>query len=247
MLSCGSGPTTENIFFIRYDTEISVSHMHQANSDGIAFVDHTPNKNTSYIPADATGGSNGSVELGSAVAAPLLADDEVPTGFFGRVAYHFNALKQYKEERFKTMKPWGEFFDRTKFSAPGKMEAFSRANKNVSYFYSNYVVVATISSLYVLVINPSFLISMFVSMALYYLLRIKAASNEPIVLLGREISLTQAWTFLVLFTVLSFYVTGGSSTIFWLVLSSLGTVLGHAMFREPPADMSSPLGFASYV
>lgn len=213
-------------------------------TEGLSFVDHTPVRNTAYVPADATlGGVDGA---SSALVGGGAGDDEVPTSFFGKVSYHYNQLKAYKDERFKTMKPWGEFADRTKFSVPGKMEAFSRANKNVSHFYSNYVVVATVSSLYVLVINPSFLISMFVVVALYYYLRMKSAANEAIVAFGKEVSLTQAWTCLILFGVLSFYFTGGSSTIFWLVLSSLGTVLGHAVFREPPLE-ASPLGFASYV
>jgi len=209
-------------------------------AEGLSFVDHTPVRNTTYVPADASGGVSGDA---AGVAAMM---DEPATGFFGKVSYQYQQLKAYKDERFKTMRPWSEFADRSKFSVPGKMEAFSRANKNVSHFYSNYVVVATLSSLYVLVINPSFLISMFVVMAMYYFLRMKATAGESIELLGKQISLTQAWTCLILFGVLSFYFTGGSSTIFWLVLSSLGTVLSHAVLREPPLE-ASPLGFASYV
>lgn len=212
-----------------------------SSNDGVQFVDHTPVKNAAYTPSDATPAATGN--------SGALGDDfePVPASLFGKVGYYYHSLKTYKDERFKTMKPWGEFFDRTKFSAPGKVEAFSRANKNVSYFYSNYVVVATISSLYVLLINPSFLLCLFASGLLYAFLRAKTNANEPIVLVGKEISYTQAWAFLIVFSLLSFYVTGGSSTVFWLVLSSLGTVLGHAMFREPSTDEMSPLGFASYV
>lgn len=209
--------------------------MASASADGLAFVDHTPVRNSAYVPADA-----------SNTATDALISEEHPTTLLGKVGFHINQIRAYKDERFKTLKPWGDFFDRNKFSVPGKMEAFSRANKNLSHFYSNYVIVATISSLYVLVINPSFLISMFVVMAMYYYLRMKSAANEPLVLFGKEVSLTQGWMVLILFGVISFYFTGGSSTIFWLVLSSLGTVMGHAVFREPPMEASS-LGFASYV
>lgn len=215
------------------------------SADGVAFVDHTPVKNSAYIPSDGspTTGSSGVTILGGDAAA----DDDIPTSFLGKVSYHYNALKAYKDERFKTLKPWGEFFDRSKFSAPGKMEAFSRANKNISHFYSNYVILATISSLYVLLINPSFLMCLFVSLGLYYYLRLKTNANEPLIVLGKDISYTQAWASLIVFTILSFYFTGGSSTVFWLVLSSLGTVLSHAMFREPASEETSPLGFASYI
>lgn len=208
-----------------------------SSNEGLQFVDHTPVKNAVYNPTDAATTSS----------AALGGTDEAPSTILGKVSYYYGALRTYKDERFKTMKPWGEFFDRAKFSAPGKMEAFSRANKNVSYFYSNYVVLATVSSLYVLLINPSFLLCLFASAAMYFFFRAKTNANEPIVIVSKEVTYTQAWAFLIVFSLLSFYFTGGSSTVFWLVLSSLGTVLGHAMFREPSSDESSPLSFASYV
>jgi hypothetical protein len=184
-------------------------------SDTLQFVDHTPVKNATYVPADATpsGSNNINIIAGSGGSA-LSGEEEAPSTFFGKVVHHYNAIKSYKDERFKTMKPWGEFFDRAKFSAPGKMEAFSRANKNVSYFYSNYVVLATVSSLYVLLINPSFLLCMFAAMGMYFFLRMKTNANEPIMIVTKEISYTQAWALLIVFSIASFYITGGSSTVF---------------------------------
>lgn len=197
---------------------------------GIAFVDHTPVKNAIFVPED------GPV----AAAAPTLgAADPAPDGFFGRIAWHYTNIKNYKEEKLRTLKPWSEFFDRSKFSTPGKMEAFSRANKNLAYFSSNYVVVATVMSAYVLITNLMFLIAALISIGFYYYCRMKSTAGEPITIRGKELSTTQAYTGLVVFSVFMFFYTDGSSTVFWLLTCAVVSVLGHAVAREPVAETNS--------
>ncbi len=197
----------------------------------LSFVDKTPAKNEVFAPAD-----NVASPVAGLPAAPLT---EEPDTFFGKVSYRLDRLRAYKEERFSTLKPWSEFADRTKFSVPGKLEGFSRVNKNVAYFYSNYVIVAFFGSLYVLITNPSFTISMGMATAVYYYLKMKVNANEPIILFGREVAIYQAYTSLIAFALISFYFTGGSSTVFWLVLCALGSVLTHALLREPQQDNST--------
>jgi hypothetical protein len=207
--------------------EVKKKENETMSSEGVAFIDHTPAKNAAFVPSDTT-------------AAPRALDsEEAPAGFTGRVMQYVHSVRQYKDERFATLKPWREFFDRTKFSPPGKMEAFSRANRNVAYFYSNYVIVAFCSSLYVLITNPQFMVCMSLALAAYLYMRMKVNINEPVVVFGRPLSNMQAFSLLGIFTLISFYMTGGSSTVFWLVLSSLGTVLCHATFREPPLEQGS--------
>ena len=193
----------------------------------LEFVDQSPTKNTAYFPSDST----------ETPSTSISSNPVAPEGFWAKVGFYFQRVKQYKDERFMTLKPWSEFFDRTKFSAPGKVEAFSRANKNVAYFYSNYVVLATLTSSYVLVSNLMFSLSMLIALAFYYFIRSKTTSEEPISIFGRTMSATQAYSALVLFSLLSFYATDGSSAIFWLLLCGVGSVLTHAMSREPVNDL----------
>ncbi len=197
----------------------------------LTFVDKTPAKNEVFTPAE-----NVASPIGNAANDSLL---EEPSTFFGKVSYRLDRIRQYKDERFSTLKPWAEFADKGKFSVPGKLEGFGRINKNVAYFYSNYVIVAFVGSLYVLITNPSFTISMAVALAVYYYLKMKVNANEPLVFFGREVAIYQAYTSLIAFAVVSFYFTGGSSTVFWLVLCGLGTVLAHALMREPVSDNTS--------
>ena len=196
-------------------------------TEQLNFVDRTPAKNEVFTPSE---------NVASPTAPISDQQSAMPDTFFGKVSHRLDQIRAYKDERFSTLKPWTEFADRTKFSVPGKLEGFSRVNKNVAYFYSNYVIVAFVGSLYVLITNPSFTISMGTAVAMYYFLKMKVNANEPIALFGREVSIYQAYTTLIAFAIVSFYFTGGSSTVFWLVLCGLGTVLTHALLREPTQD-----------
>ena len=193
------------------------------------FVDHTPSKNESYSPSTvnipAGAGAGGDFE-----------DAGGADSFFGRIKARYAAMKKYKDDRLHSLRPWSEFLDRSKFSVPGKLEAFSRINKNLSTYYSNYVVVTFIISLYVLFSNFMFLAAMCMSFAFYYWTRMKAAANEPIVIRGKEFSQTQCNVFLAVFTLFMFLWTNGSSTVFWLVTLAIVTVFGHAATREPLED-----------
>jgi hypothetical protein len=197
----------------------------------LKFVDVTPVKNEVYTPG--TG-----VAIPASPVTPDQAAGVEGDSFFGRMKSKFLAIKKYKDERFASLRPWSEFFDRSKFSAPGKLEAFSRINKNLSTFYSNYVVVTFLISLYVLFSNFLFLTAMVCSFAAYYWVKMQTANGEPLVIRGKEFSATQANVSLVFFTIFMFLYTNGSSTVFWLVTMALLAVFGHAAAREPVQDAS---------
>lgn len=193
----------------------------------LQFVDHTPQKNAAFVPPETVG-----VPADPIVDGPELAGE----GWIAKTRFHITKLRQYKDERLKTLRPWREFADRSQFSIPGKMEAFSRANKNVSYYYSNYVVLTAAISAYVLFTNFLFLTAMVLSSAVYYYVRMKADAGEPISIRGMELSAGQAYVALIASTLFLFVYTGGSSTIFWLVSLALLATLGHAITRQPPED-----------
>jgi hypothetical protein len=73
----------------------------------------------------------------------------------------------------------------------------------------------------------------------YYWFRLKADAKEPIMVLGREYSPTQAYAGLLISTLLLFYMTNGSSTVFWLVTWALVIVAGHAATRMPIEDTNA--------
>ena len=193
----------------------------------MSFLDHSPAKNVDFKPdegvADNAAVTDGLVE----------AVTPEPEGFVPKLKWHYTNVIRFKNERTKTMKPWSEFFDRTKFSMPGKVEAFSRANRNLAYFFSNYVLVSASISAYILFTNLWFLATMVLAALALYFVRLRAQANEPIVIMGREFSVTSSYIALAGFALVSFFVFGGSSTLFYLGALSFGTVIAHAIAREP--------------
>eukprot|EP00759_Apiculatamorpha_spiralis_P050936 PhF_6_TR499/c0_g1_i1/m.254/K20359/RABAC1, PRAF1; PRA1 family protein 1 len=157
----------------------------------------------------------------------------------------YEKVKVFKDERLKGMRPWSEFFDRKKFSVPTKLEGVSRANKNIRHFYSNYLVVAFFVSLYVAITNLNFILSMVLCAALFWYYRTATANGEPLVIRGTEVTAPKAYFSLSALTLLLFWFTGGSSTIFWLVFGCGGVVFVHAAAREPPSQFDAELPIPS--
>jgi hypothetical protein len=183
---------------------------------------------------------------GGSTSMPYAAEDptalpplDADAGFFTKVGHYYTKWKLYKDDKFRTLRPWTEFADRTQFSVPSKYEALGRISRNYSYFHSNYVIVVALMSTYILITNAMFMLAMTLCGAVYYWFRLKADAKEPIMVLGREYSPTQAYAGLLISTLLLFYMTNGSSTVFWLVTWALVIVAGHAATRMPIEDTNA--------
>jgi hypothetical protein len=152
------------------------------------------------------------------------------SGRFGGLKKLFSGVKSWKDEKLKSLRGWNEFFDRSKFSVPTRGEALSRISHNLSYFYSNYFVVAIIVAIYYLITNIMFMISIIVCGTSWYLYRNRKA---PVYIGNTEITPIQGYTGLTFGTLIMFYLTSGSNTVFWLITVAAMTVVGHAWAREP--------------
>lgn len=164
---------------------------------------------------------------------PVLEQDP---SIIQRGAYYFQLVKYYREQKLKSLRPWKEFADRDEFSIPGKLEALSRVSDNIQYFNANYWFLVSIMSVYILITNLWFMVGMSLCGATYYWVRMKAAAKEPIKIGSTELTATQSYFGLFLFSLFTFYITDGSSTVFWLVTCAAVVVLGHATCRKPIAS-----------
>ena len=169
----------------------------------------------------------------AATEVPPLSED---AGLFEKAKHYIARGRAYKEDKFKSLRPWGEFFNRNEFSVPSKLEAFSRIHRNYTHFHSNYVVLVAVLSSYILITNVVFLLAMVLCTAGYYYTRMRSAAGDPIKIGSKELSPTQAYAGLLVGTLFLFYWTNGSSTIFWLVTTALLAVFGHAATRRPVDD-----------
>lgn len=139
------------------------------------------------------------------------------------------------------LRPWSEFFDRTYFAAPeGAGDAIGRLTTNGRYFYPNYFLLSLICSSYVLLINASFSLCLIGVLMVYYYIQSEVATlmargnyTGMITACGQTMSTFQLYIGLAVFSLISFYFTNGSSVVFWLVLTTLGVVAPHAIYRRP--------------
>eukprot|EP01061_Rhynchopus_euleeides_P047744 TRINITY_DN9786_c0_g1_i2.p3 TRINITY_DN9786_c0_g1~~TRINITY_DN9786_c0_g1_i2.p3 ORF type:complete len:124 (+),score=36.85 TRINITY_DN9786_c0_g1_i2:515-886(+) len=80
--------------------------------------------------------------------------------------------------------------------------------------------------------NLYFVLAMAASVGGYYYYRTVTSDGSTFVFRGREVSPIQFYFSLTGFTLLMFWLTGGGSAMFWLVILSLLVVFGHAGARE---------------
>lgn len=155
--------------------------------------------------------------------------------------YCTQAVEQIRQ-RWSLVRPWREFFDRQTFSPPSNLsDSLNRINRNVNQYYHNYIITALLCSSYVLLINPVFSISMMFIMGIWWYVTMKQneglETNCNYLSFGDfRITFSQAYLAIFILGVFFFFFTGGSSVVFWLLFSSFGSVLLHAVMRKPPRE-----------
>lgn len=171
--------------------------------------------------------------------ASILASDE---DTMTKVKKLGNTSKHYIQYQMATVKPWGEFFDRSSFCSPqGANETINRLNRNISHFYSNYVLLSLVCSFYIFFINPAFTVCLMLILFSYMLIRTSAAvmaakegSDGRLHLGCYSFHPQQLYLILLVVGAATFYLTGGSSVVFWLLCTSIGVTALHAAMRRPP-------------
>ncbi|KAJ3259503.1 hypothetical protein HDU77_001849 [Chytriomyces hyalinus] len=151
-----------------------------------------------------------------------------------------NNFQEQASQRLQTLKPWGDFLDRTRFSVPKSSSEFMlRAKLNWNHFNANYLLVGLIAIAYSLISNLLLLFDVvFVLVGSRYVSSI--SPNQPEHLFGNQslplITQTQGWLALALVGAVLLYLTAAGSAIFWIVFWLGAVVLGHAGMMEAPLE-----------
>lgn len=164
----------------------------------------------------------------------------------------YSVTRQHLQRNFSALRPWSEFFDTTFFHSPGGVtDVVNRLNRNLPYFYANYLVLSLVCSSYILLINLPFSIYAVMMVVFYLFVRNRATAAAVLAAQGASeeeqrvyvasygFSVSQLYLALIVFGVVGFYLTSGSSAIFWLLLTSLGISAAHAGMRRPPIQDSA--------
>mmetsp|Transcript_5023 Transcript_5023/g.7499 ORF Transcript_5023/g.7499 Transcript_5023/m.7499 type:complete len:196 (-) Transcript_5023:33-620(-) len=143
-----------------------------------------------------------------------------------------DALPAEHLERLKTLRPWAMFFDANRFSVPDMMEATKRFGVNVCYFTSNYLIVSLIIALYQIVTHPTLLLAMVGCAGFAAYFRSLSSSGYRFIFGGKRIKESQVYGFLSGMTVFLFWITGGTSAVFWTLTLCVATITAHATLRD---------------
>eukprot|EP01127_Copromyxa_protea_P009838 TRINITY_DN2348_c0_g1_i1.p1 TRINITY_DN2348_c0_g1~~TRINITY_DN2348_c0_g1_i1.p1 ORF type:complete len:244 (-),score=42.52 TRINITY_DN2348_c0_g1_i1:266-952(-) len=142
------------------------------------------------------------------------------------------SLVNWKDDRFKTIRPFGEFFDKTKLSFPKPTDVLTRMKNNLSYYQTNYIIVFFILSIYSALTSPTFLISLLAVGALWVW---SLKQNNPFTIQGKQISQRATTTILLIISLIIFYICSTTTVLIWLMTATVCFVLGHSLFMTPQA------------
>eukprot|EP00756_Hemistasia_phaeocysticola_P001863 Hpha_TRINITY_DN1128_c0_g1::TRINITY_DN1128_c0_g1_i1::g.113150::m.113150/K20359/RABAC1, PRAF1; PRA1 family protein 1 len=167
---------------------------------------------------------------GDGVAGPIAASQ---TGAAALVANTFAALKDFRSKTMRGMRPWSEFVNPKEFTVPQRSNIFNRLTINGKYYWSNYMCIVALLAVWTALSNLFFVASTVIMAVAYNLYKFQTKDGGPFVLMGREVTAIQFYAGLTASSLFLFWLSGGSSTIFWLIASTAGTIGGHAITREP--------------
>ncbi|KAI9346471.1 PRA1 family protein-domain-containing protein [Obelidium mucronatum] len=151
------------------------------------------------------------------------------------------SLQQATQQRMQSLKPWSEFFDRSRFSVPASYTEFSvRCRLNWQHFHANYLLVSFIAVAWSLLTNWWLLFDViFIFVGSRYVSTLPA--NEPTHLFNNAslplITQTQGWLGLGLAAAILLYISAAGSAIFWIVVFVGIIVAGHAGVMEAPLEV----------
>eukprot|EP01114_Cavostelium_apophysatum_P007105 TRINITY_DN1881_c0_g1_i1.p1 TRINITY_DN1881_c0_g1~~TRINITY_DN1881_c0_g1_i1.p1 ORF type:complete len:188 (+),score=15.34 TRINITY_DN1881_c0_g1_i1:198-761(+) len=144
----------------------------------------------------------------------------------------------------KSLRSWSQFSDKTKFGLPKVMEVPSRLKTNVMYFQTNYIAVFLILVIYCIITNPWFLLSLAVCGGLWvYVFHVR---KDPVVIANREITEKQKSIALLVVTVILFYSSGVTASIFWLLGATITVTLIHALLYTPIEETHFDFGATAF-
>ena len=167
-------------------------------------------------------------------AGVQLVDSSMLSQKLGALSGAVKNLKDNATRNFKDAKPLTEVFDMSMVSKPRDTnEVLSRVKNNVSYFKTNYAILAVGTTAAVMLMNPwSLMIMAFLALGWFYVYVLK--STASVVIGGREFS--ERETFLAmsggsLFVI--FFLTSVGATIFYALGLSMILIGAHATMRIP--------------
>ena len=134
--------------------------------------------------------------------------------------------------RVKAIRPWSVFFDTAHFSLAGFTEASKRFGINLMYFASNYFAISFLVALYQIIRHPLLVVSMLGCACAAAGYKQLSAGGQRFVLGGQTIPDSRVYGFITGTSVFLFWITGGTSAVFWIVALCSVLIGAHGTLRD---------------
>ena len=149
-------------------------------------------------------------------------------------AQSWEYLKNEGQNRVKSLKPWTDFFDRSRFSKPASFQQFSeRLHFNMSYFENNYILLLLIVIAYFLITNLWLLFSVLFLIGGYKWLG-SLPANQPFKIGSAMFNVTHLWLVYGVVAFILLFFTGVTGTVLWIGGICCGLLALHAGFIDKP-------------
>ncbi|ORZ36474.1 PRA1 family protein-domain-containing protein [Catenaria anguillulae PL171] len=173
----------------------------------------------------------------AAAAGAALASSQAASRLSGLLPTRWTVqgLREYKDSKFQNWRPVTDFLDVRRIRKPASWDMIKeRANANLGYYQTNYVVIFFLICIYSLMTSPFLLFSLAILAIAYHVIN---SSNSPtLTVLGNTYSTTQLNTYLAVLSIPLLWLGSAASTVFWIVGASLVVIGGHAALLEPPVE-----------
>ncbi|CAF0806525.1 unnamed protein product [Adineta ricciae] len=144
-----------------------------------------------------------------------------------------NVQELYTRQR-QSLRPWFEFFNTAKFKTPKNVATGTkRLVANIEHYQTNYVIVIIILSIYCVITTPSLLFVLLAMAAGCYVVNVKNREKQ-LVLMGRQIPLTQQYVAVLCLCIPLLVMVGAGAAIFWILGASVFVIALHAIFHQSP-------------
>lgn len=141
--------------------------------------------------------------------------------------------------RLSQLRPPQEFLDPQRFAKPnGVLDLQRRVSYNLSYYASNYMLVAGLISLYLIVTNLPLLFLIVCDAALIYGVQRLFGQADEISFHGINIPKSTIYTILLVINLPVLFLSSPITTLLWLIFSSAAVILTHASFYDQPVEAS---------
>ncbi|XP_065187044.1 prenylated Rab acceptor protein 1-like [Sycon ciliatum] len=146
-------------------------------------------------------------------------------------------MKEWINDRRKTVQPWGEFINNKASRPKSTGAALSRLRLNLVRFQSNYLFVCLGLAVYCVISSPMLLIALFITAIAHHFIGVRLAA-QPIRVLGRDFTTNDHLMLTALIAIPLLFLSSAGSATLWIIGASVVLVSLHSLLMPTEEESS---------